>query len=229
MPSFRYWRRRTLRHCTLAALSLSAGATLYVALASDDPLWKLSMATAYVGLALLGVSLAIGPWNVLRRRPNPVSTDLRRDVGIWAGLVSLAHLGVGLFVHFRGRPWLYFVYPPDQPHALPIRYDLFGFANHTGLVAGTGLAILLFLSNDRSLARLGAAAWKGLQRLAYPAAVLTVVHAVAYQVVEDRWRLPALIAALVVIVIGVAALQGMGAWRLRASGVEVVARRADPT
>jgi sulfoxide reductase heme-binding subunit YedZ len=40
------------------------------------------MATAYVSLALLAATLVTGPINLLRRRPNPVSTDLRRDLGI---------------------------------------------------------------------------------------------------------------------------------------------------
>ena len=49
------------------------------------------MATAYAGLAFLAISLWLGPWNVLRRRPNPVSFDLRRDVGIWAVVLAIVH------------------------------------------------------------------------------------------------------------------------------------------
>ena len=60
-------------------------------------------------LALLVATLLIGPWNVLRRTANPVSSDLRRDIGIWAGMLGILHAGVGQFVHLRGRPWLYYV------------------------------------------------------------------------------------------------------------------------
>jgi sulfoxide reductase heme-binding subunit YedZ len=164
----------------LASLSLLAGAAVFVSLSSDDPLWRVSMATAYVGLALLGISLILGPWNVLRRRPNPVSTDLRRDVGIWTGLMSLVHLGVGLCVHLRGRPWLYFLYPSNESHALPVRYDLFGLANHTGLIAGFVLAL-----------------------------------GIAYQVIENRWRLPVFVTAFALVVLSVVGLQTIGARRYR--------------
>ena len=88
--------KRTLRHVALAGGSLAATYALYVAVVSDYPMFRLSMATAYVGLGLWVVTLAIGPWNVLRARPNPVSTNLRRDVAIWAGIVSLAHVVFGL-------------------------------------------------------------------------------------------------------------------------------------
>ncbi len=43
-------------------------------------------------------------------KPPAVSLDLRRDTGIWAGILGLLHTGVGQCVHLRGRPWLYYVY-----------------------------------------------------------------------------------------------------------------------
>lgn len=217
MTLSRYWRRRALRHGTLAALTAVSCATLVVLVGSDRFLFNASMATAYVSLALLAVSLVIGPLNVIRRIPNPVSTDLRRDVGIWTGIVGLAHLGFGLTVHFTGRPWLYFLYPADQPHVVPVRYDLFGIANHTGLVAGLGLVLLLVISNDRSLARLGTTRWKRLQQLAYFVAILTVVHAVTYQVLEDRWQKPLFIAALAIVVMATTILQVVGVRRVKAA------------
>ena len=73
------------------------------------------MGTAYAALGLLVWSLALGPWNVLRRRGNPVSFDLRRDVSIWAGVLAIVHTAVGLTVHLRGRMWMYFfkrLHPP---------------------------------------------------------------------------------------------------------------------
>ena len=66
------------------------------------------MATAYAGLFFLAVSLWLDPWNVLRRRPNPISHDLRRDVGIWTGILAIVHTSIGLTVHLRGRMWMYF-------------------------------------------------------------------------------------------------------------------------
>jgi methionine sulfoxide reductase heme-binding subunit len=184
-----YWARRLRRH-----LFLATTATILVAIAagldrSPQVMHRLSIGTAYAALLLLAASLVIGPLRVLRRRPNPVSTDLTRDVGIWAGAASLLHVIFGLQVHMRGRFWLYFVYPPEQAHRLPLRHDSFGAANWTGLGATLVLVLLLVISNDVSLRRLGATRWKALQRWSYAAALLTLAHGVLFQVIEKR-RLP---------------------------------------
>lgn len=76
---------------------------MYLAVQPAGMMFGLSVATAYAGLLLRAITLLLGPWNVLRGRPNPVSTDVRRDVGIWAGILSLAHVVFGLQVHMRGR------------------------------------------------------------------------------------------------------------------------------
>jgi sulfoxide reductase heme-binding subunit YedZ len=217
--SIEYWKRRALRHLALLGASAALFALILAGLPGKDPIHDVSLASAYVALLLLAASLAIGPWNVLRARPNPVSTDLRRDVGIWAGTLGLFHLGVGLNVHLRGRPWLYFVYPADQRSAVPLRHDLFGFANETGLVAGLVLLLLLALSNDRMLVRLRSRRWKSLQRLNYWGAVLVVAHSVAYQVIENRVRMPALLLAFLVLVAATAVLQALGYRRVRVAAL----------
>jgi DMSO/TMAO reductase YedYZ heme-binding membrane subunit len=124
-----------------------------------DVISRLSIATAYPALFLTAAAMLVGPWNVLRGRTNPVSSDLRRDLGIWAGIMALLHTGIGLNVHMRGRPWLYFI---DQHHR--VRYDLFGIGNDSGLLAAVLFLLLLAISNDLSLRRLGTRTWKLLQR-----------------------------------------------------------------
>src|SRR5215213_1181886 len=147
----RLWRRLARHHLPLALLSAASIGIMDRFLQSDDPIWRLSMATAYVALGLLAATLAIGPLNILRRRPNPVSTDLRRDIGIWAGLIGIVHMIVGLQVHLRGTPMRYFIYGPKEPSPSKIRFDAFGLANHTGLIATLILVLLLALSNDLAL------------------------------------------------------------------------------
>jgi sulfoxide reductase heme-binding subunit YedZ len=188
-----YWPRRLRRHALLAAAALVVTAVAAAADRSPQTIHRLSMGTAYAALVLLASSLAIGPVRVLRARPNPVSTDLTRDVGIWAGITGLLHVLFGLQVHMRGRFWLYFVYPSDQPHRLPLCHDSFGAANWTGLGATLVLMLLLAISNDASLRRLGTTRWKRLQRWSYAAALLTLVHGVVFQVIEKR-RLPYVLA-----------------------------------
>lgn len=212
-----YWTRRLGRHAALAALSAAMVAVVYVALpAGTFTVRKWNLATAYPALALLALSLLIGPWNVLRARPAPVSMDLRRDVGIWAGLLGLAHTIIGLKVHMQGKYWLYFVYPSNEPHALPIRLDKFGFANYTGLGSTLVLVLLLALSNDLALRRLGTGRWKALQRWNYWGFALMALHAVAYQVMEKR-TLPAVVVLAGTLVV-VAATQLAGFVRRRAEG-----------
>ena len=105
-----YWRRRFARHVMIAFATGGCVAVFWKLFsARHDLISHVSIATAYPALVLTSVALVLGPWNVLAGRHNPVSFDLRRDLGIWAGVMALVHTAVGLDVHLRGRPWLYFV------------------------------------------------------------------------------------------------------------------------
>jgi len=109
----------------LAAIAVVATLAFLLLFSSPDIIWRLSMATAYAGLLYLAAALSIGPINVLRRAPNPLSINLRRDIGIVAGILALAHTIVGLFVHLRGDPIQYFFY--RTPAGIgSLRYDLWG-------------------------------------------------------------------------------------------------------
>jgi sulfoxide reductase heme-binding subunit YedZ len=142
------------------------------------------MATAYVALALFAATVSFGPIAELRGRRYPVSTDIRRDFGIWCGITAMTHVVAGLQVHLRGKMWEYFV-RPAKGVLLP-RIDLFGAANYAGLVATLMLVALLATSNDASLRSLGATRWQRVHRLASWALVLTLLHGGAYQLIEKR-------------------------------------------
>ena len=202
-----YWTRRLWRNVGILAVALVVHLVVMGAVASSNGrqvIYRLSMATGYVSIVLIAWAMLIGPWRLRRGRPAPASTDLRRDVGIWAGIFGLAHVVTGLQVHFAGKFWKYFVYP-DGDHRIPLRHDLFGFANWTGLAAALVLVLLLAISNDVSLRALGTRRWKSWQRWTYWAAVLTVAHALAYQVPtkhHGRW-----IAAFMLVTVVVVAMQ----------------------
>jgi sulfoxide reductase heme-binding subunit YedZ len=183
---------------------------LLVPVLPGDARGRVSLALAEIALALLVAALSVGPVNMLRARPNPVSSDLRRDIGIWCALVGVAHSAVGLTVHLRGRMWEYFLASPRRPSPILIRIDPFGLANHSGLIAGLLLVMLALISNDLALRRLGAPRWKRLQRSAYIVAVLTVGHGIVYQVAEKRR--PILVAVFAALVAVAALLQWLG-WR----------------
>lgn len=190
-PSFRTRRlqKRLIRHhLPLFLLSAASAALLYFTRPYPDVLTRLSFSTAYPAIVLLAFTLVTGPWNVLFRRANPVSSDLRRDIGIWAGILGIIHTAVGQCVHLRGRPWLYYVYGPQEHHH-GLRHDVFGFANYTGAVSVLLLAALLATSNDYSLRRLGTPQWKSLQRWNYAVFALAAAHAIGYLVIEKQ-KLP---------------------------------------
>ena len=181
-PRSSYWHQRIARHAMIALADFGCVALFWELFSiRRDVISRLSIATAYAALFLASAAMLVGPWNVLHGRRNPVSFDLRRDLGIWAGIMALLHTGIGINVHLRGRPWLYFI--NEQHH---VRHDLFGIGNDTGLVAALLFLLLLAISNDFSLRRLGTKTWKSLQRWTYGAMALTLMHAVAYQFVEKR-------------------------------------------
>ena len=190
-----YWWRRSRRHLVLALAAVAATALVFKLTPPPDVRHRLSMGSAYAALLFLAGSLWLGPWNVLRRRPNPVSFDLRRDVGIWAGLLAIFHTAVGLTVHLRGRMWMYFF---KRLHPLKIQNTQFGLANYSGLAAALLFLLLLALSNDISLRGLGTARWKSLQRYSYLAFALTILHGIAYQLIEKRHLPWVLISAAIV-------------------------------
>lgn len=208
-------RRRLLtHHLPLLAGSALSFSALYFTRPYRDVLSRASFATAYPALLLLAITLLLGPWKLLRNKRQPFSDDLRRDIGIWAGILGTLHAIVGQCVHLRGRPWLYYIYESRSKHVFPLRHDLFGVANHTGAVATLLLIALLATSSDYALRAMGTPRWKQLQRWNYAIFGLTILHAFAYQSVEKQ-KLP-FVVTVAIITISTITLQAMGYRRRRA-------------
>ena len=212
MISARLTRRLLKHHLPLALLCLVSGYALYVTRTYPQVIPRLSFASAYPALFLLCLTLLLGPWKQLIGERLAVSFDLRRDIGIWAGISGLIHTGTGQFVHMAGRFWLYYIYDQwEVAHIQPFRHDLFGFDNDTGLLAALILLALLAMSNDASMRWLGTPGWKSLQRWNYACFVLAAAHTFGYQSGGGRgWFLVTSIAAVAI----TCALQFVG-WRRR--------------
>lgn len=204
----RRFRRRARHHLAIAVAALAAGIPAGFAFDREDFRSRVSAATAYVALGCVALSLMLGPLNLLRGRANPVSSDLRRDLGIWGAIVGLVHVGVGLTVHLRGKMYQYFLPPPEAHTALPIRVDAFGAANDFGLLGGGVLLLLLLLSSDLALRRFGTTRWKRLQRLNYVGALAILGHGVLYQLLEKRRAV--LVSLLIAIALTTIGFQGLG-------------------
>ncbi|MBX0329148.1 ferric reductase-like transmembrane domain-containing protein [Oscillochloris sp. ZM17-4] len=209
-PAVRWRRiqRRLLRHhVPLAVISILLMIGVDLLLHPYGRIAQITVASAYTALALIGATLMLGPLNILRKRPNPVSTDLRRDVGIWAALLSLAHMLVGFLTHYPGEPWRFFI----NGGTIPLRLDSFGRVNLIGLAAILIATLLLCLSNDWSLRKLGNAPWKMLQRLNYALIIGAFVHGLLYLHEEDRGE-PYLLLTLGLFA-AVVLVQAAGIWR----------------
>lgn len=155
------------------------------------------LAFGYVCLLLLAAVLLIGPINLLRQRFNPVNIDLRRDLGIWAGITGCLHVIFALIENGRGNILHFFF----RPNGLPL-LNLSGISNYTGAVATVLLVLLLALSNTFSLRKLKGKRWKRLQRLNYWLTGLTFFHVFGYQMISGREQaFPAATAIAVVFIL----------------------------
>src|SRR5665811_187654 len=144
----------------------------------------ITFTSGYLSIFLLAVSLLLGPVNLMLRRKNPISTYIRRDIGVFGGILGVLHSVVGLFMHFTGKPWLYFVKEVGDGFAM--RFGNFGLANYTGLFGVLILILLLIISNDYFLGKLKAVKWKNLQRFTYPMFLLVIAHSVFYRLNADK-------------------------------------------
>jgi len=191
MISARLSRRLVRHHLPIGLVTLASAFVLYITRSYPDVITRLSFASAYPALILLGATLVIGPLKMLAGDRAAISVDIRRDIGIWAGIAGIFHAVIGQCVHLRGRPWLYYIYENwQQKHFLPVRHDLFGLANYTGIIAALVLLALLATSNDAALRKLGTPGWKQLQRWNYVCFALTAVHTLTYQVGIETPKLP---------------------------------------
>ena len=142
---------------------------------------QLTIATGYLATVVLAVTLLLGPANLLLRRRNPVSTYLRRDVGIWAAIFSAIHVAAAVLIHVSHGSGpiatvLHF-FVDQQGRALA---NSFGLGNWTGLAALVIAVGLLATSSDAALRTLKARRWKAIQRLTYALFGLVVLHAFFY-------------------------------------------------
>jgi sulfoxide reductase heme-binding subunit YedZ len=174
-----------------------------------------TVATGYLALGLLGLTLLIGPVNLLLRRRNPVSSYLRRDVGTWTAIASVVHVILGFQVHGRGQilDFLTYFVASDGSRWL----NSFALGNWTGLAALVIVLVLLALSTDGALRELKAKTWKDLQRLNYTLFALVILHGFFYGALLRMTSPVTLLGVLTVIAVVVGQTVGVWLWRHRSS------------
>jgi DMSO/TMAO reductase YedYZ heme-binding membrane subunit len=186
---------------------------------ADSLLWRFSVSAADTSVALLAATLLFGPIRVMRGHRPAVHRPWRRVLGIWTGIMALLHVSAAVFVHARWQKfwsnWLE-IAPPTL-----VGGDR-GLANWLGLAQVAIVILLLWLSRDAAVRRLGGGTWKWLQRSTYVLALLVAAHALLYHRIEERiteHRIP-IIAVLVVILVGQLAGVGTVLLRRRSDAVE---------
>jgi methionine sulfoxide reductase heme-binding subunit len=208
-------RRRLVLHHVPLAVASTAGLVVLVALVPSRgrgfSLPQLASPTGDVALALLGLTLLVGPANLMLRRRNPVNSYLRRDLGAWTAIFSVVHVIVGFQGHTAGAFGFVDYFVAD---GRPLTTS-FGLGNWTGLAATVIVVLLLAISTDRSLRELKAKRWKDLQRLNYTLFALVVLHAIFYGALRRTASPFTLVLICTVIVVLAAQTMGIWLWRHR--------------
>jgi sulfoxide reductase heme-binding subunit YedZ len=174
---------------------------------------RLTVATGYVATGLLALTLLIGPASLLRRRRTPVSSYLRRDIGMWTAVFSVVHVLFGSLLHSGGQLSglvAYFLAPDGGP-----LLNSFGLGNWTGLAALVIVVGLLAISSDLALRTLKARPWKWLQRLNYGLFVLVIAHALFYGALLRVTSPFTLVLGVSVLAVFVGQMVGVWLWRRR--------------
>jgi DMSO/TMAO reductase YedYZ heme-binding membrane subunit len=207
---------RATRHFLLAAASTAAPLAAAGAAPAGAALDRMSLMLAWLCLLYFTAVLLVGPAHVLRTGRLVTNHLLRRDLGIWCAVTGLAHLALSFKISMTPLYMQLYIDGAGSWPAPAWRRELYKWGVIGSLVIAVVFLMLLALSNNASLRRLGPAWWKRLQRLSYPAFVLTVAHGVVFQLIESRtaW----LWAALLCLTGAVTGAQLMGWSRLRGAG-----------
>jgi sulfoxide reductase heme-binding subunit YedZ len=178
-------KERLIKHyLPLISLVIIVWLFFYINWSNRDTITFIAQATGYISITILSISLILGSINLLLKYKNPTSTYFRRDISVVGGFLAIIHSITGLFVHLRGKTWLYFLNKTD--HGYSIRLDNFGLANHTGLISSIVILILLATSNDYLLKKLKPRNWKNIQRLSYLMFILSLIHCYFYRIGKEN-------------------------------------------
>lgn len=141
-----------------------------------SPMHRWNRATADAALALLTLTMAVGP--LVRLVPRLVFLiGYRRELGIHSVLLALVHTAIILdgWVEWDLMRLAGFAFHPGLGQYVMVQHG-FGLANLLGIVAVVYGLVLMLTSSDRAVALLTSSTWKFVQRATYVLWMLAVVH-----------------------------------------------------
>lgn len=169
-------RKLLLRNGLAATLGVALSYGFWLSRPEWDPEMRLWRAIGDGSLILLFMALALGPmarlWpRVARWQP------FRRELGVWFGVLALAHTLLVWDGWARWDVWRFLGYEfVPQLGRLARLEPGFGLANLVGLVAMLVALLLMLTSTDWAMRRLGGSAWKFLQMGSYTVFYLSALH-----------------------------------------------------
>ena len=164
------------RHARVGALALGFWAVFWFTRLDWDPEMRFWRAVGDASLLLLIMALALGP--LVKLLPATARfLPWRRELGIWFGVLALAHTVLILQGWVRWDFWSFFgdEFVPQLGRIARMEPG-FGIANLIGLVAVGWAVLLTATSSDWALDKLGPSAWKWLQYGSFVIFYLVVLH-----------------------------------------------------
>ncbi len=177
---------RVRRHFALLVIVAGSVSLAIFGAAPETATDRVSFLTAYLFMILMMVVLAIGPLRALRTGRAVFNSHLRRDVAIWLAISGMLHVYAGTVQSMTPLYVGTFVQIGPDASAVALRQELFSWGTIAGLAILVFLLLLLALSNDVSIIRIGKRWWKRMHRTTYAVFVLTIAHGVAFQFLEYR-------------------------------------------
>lgn len=175
----------------MLGLGLSAWLLPYAAL------WeRLSVGSAWLCMVVLCSALLIGPLRRSAGQQAPANIYLRRDLAIWSALQGFFHVYAGSLVSMNQDYIQGFVNTDLAPWSAVVRDELFYWGAMLGFIVSLIYLMLLTVSSDRAMRKVGVDRWKKIQKSAHLVLWLTVIHAIAFQLLESRYVPLALILAV---------------------------------
>ncbi|MCP3999333.1 MAG: hypothetical protein GY727_00250 [Gammaproteobacteria bacterium] len=179
--------KRPVRMILMLVATLMVLAAGVLILSQPNLLERISITSAWLCMFYMTVALLIGPLRRARGEVVPANIYIRRDVGIWAALLGLLHFYTGNVVAMNEVYIDTFVRGPFAPLTEMLRNQLFFWGSITGLIIAIFFLVLLAISSDWAIRRLKLSRWKKIQQISHVALWLTVVHGIAFQLLESRF------------------------------------------
>lgn len=162
------------RHIILGVLALGLVYLFFISRSDWHPMHAWNRAFADVSLVYLMIIILLGP---LAKLVKSVTRWLvwRRELGIWTGIMAFIHVLIILdgWVEWELFRFFYIFSPMLNEWVI---HPGFALGNIVGIVGLIYVFLLMLVSNDYSIRKLGQKAWNYIQQRAHVYYLLVILH-----------------------------------------------------